>query len=369
MATLILKCTERCNANCVYCDVVRSHPEVSNMSKAMLATVFNRINEFLESHPEESILITWHGGEPLLMGVDYFEYAWELQEKSCGETKNRIQHCIQSNLTLLNEDFIPIFRKLGIQSIGTSYDPDPNIRGFGSLVDSRAYNKSFLRSTSILDKHGINWGVIYVVTRGVLSSPLSTFYMLCNLKPGGGFNINPVIISDTIRKKYAITPEEFADFLGHIFPTWYTHRNRYPEVEPFSSLLSNITGNGRRLTCEDSGKCARHHLNIDPCGNVSQCGRSSDLGIMNWGNIKEDSLDIIFQNKGLDELDERRGVLKEGECQECKLFPICHGGCPIDSYIHYKNFSRKTNWCSGKRRFIYKYFEPTTSLTIENITK
>ena len=266
-----------------------------------LEVIFIRINEFLLENPNEHLLITWHGGEPLLLGAPFFEYAAQLQEKSCRDTQRRIKHSIQSNLTLLTEGFIPSFRRLGIDSVGSSYDPDRHIRGFGRPVDSLAYNKAFLRATSLLERHGISWGIIYVATRRSLAGPLSTFTLLSNLKPGGGFNINPVIISHEGRKEYAISSVEYADFLGTIFSVWYAHRDRYPGVEPFTSLLSNFTGKGRHLSCEESGTCARRHLNIDPAGNVSQCGRSSDLGIMNWGNIHEKSIEQILQNRDLDE--------------------------------------------------------------------
>ncbi len=333
----------------------------------LLETVFYRINEYLSKHPEEEILIIWHGGEPLLLGIPYFEKAAQFQETYCPESGKRIRHAIQSNLTLLTEDYIPLFRRLRIDTVGSSYDPDPHIRGFGRSRDTQAYNRAFLRSTDLLEKNGINWGIIYVVTKRTLIDPVSTFNILCNLKPDGGFIMNPVIISNEGLMEYAITPEEYADFLGVIFPVWYAHLDRYKKVEPFSSLLSNVTRQGRSLSCEDSGRCAMRHWSIDSTGNVSQCGRSSDLGIMNWGGICEMSIDEMMKDKGLIELEKRSMRLKETDCKGCALFPICHGGCPIDGYVRYGSVSRKTGWCGAKKRFIAKYFEPVTSLKVENL--
>jgi radical SAM protein with 4Fe4S-binding SPASM domain len=90
---------------------------------------------------------------------------------------------------------------------------------------------------------------------------------------------------------------------------------------------------------------------------------------MRWGSIHENSIDEILQNEGLDELVARSAVLKAGECQGCHLFPLCHGGCPIDGYVHSGSFSRKTIWCAGKKRFVAKYFEPITSLRVENLAE
>lgn len=367
MATVILKCTERCNSNCVYCDAIRYVTGVTDMPLSTLETVFLRINDFLTNHPEETMTFTWHGGEPLLLGIDYFKKAAKFQEEHCAATSHRIIHCMQSNMTLLTDAFVPVLRRLGINSLGSSYDPEPNIRGFGPSVDSRAYAQAFLKATGILEKHGMGWGIIYVVTKRSLDDPIGVFNTLANLKPDGGFNINPVIISDEARRNLAITPEEYADFLGVVFEKWYPSRDRYSEVQPFNSFLSNFRDEGRSLCCVDCESCAKRHICIDPAGNVSQCGRTSELGIMRWGRIQDKSIDELFEHSQLNEMQHRCDTLRAGDCKGCDIFPICHGGCPVDSYVLHGTFNRKTDWCNWKRRFIYKYFEPITGLKAENL--
>jgi uncharacterized protein len=90
------------------------------MSLETLELIFIRINELLSVFAEEKVTIIWHGGEPLLLGPTFFRAALEFQNRECFETKSRIEHCIQSNLTLFTEDFVDIFRQLGITQIGTS---------------------------------------------------------------------------------------------------------------------------------------------------------------------------------------------------------------------------------------------------------
>ncbi len=78
-------------------------------------------------------------------------------------------------------------------------------------------------------------GLIYVVTKKSLKDPLKVFHFLNNLKPGGGFNLNPVLIYGDDPHELAITPEEYVDFLGAIFPHWWEHQDRYASVQPFCS--------------------------------------------------------------------------------------------------------------------------------------
>ena len=109
MPTLIFKETEACNSNCVYCDVIaRKKPRTISMER--LGKVFVYINEYLVKFPDEYFSIVWHGGEPLIVGVDFYRKVLELQEKYCPETKSRIEYDIQSNLTLLTQEMVDVFK-------------------------------------------------------------------------------------------------------------------------------------------------------------------------------------------------------------------------------------------------------------------
>ena len=282
MASVILKATERCNSNCYYCDVVVKAGRGGSMPLEVLEQALIRTNEYLERHPDETVELLWHGGEPLLLGPEYFRRAWELQRRRCPATLSRITHNIQTNLTCFTEAFVEVFRLLGITSVGTSYDPEPHLRGPGPDRNSSAYNRDFLRALAVLERHGFGWGVIYVVTRRSLECPADVFHFLTNLRLSGGVSLNPVLVYDEARRDIAITPEEHAEFLGAIFPLWWAHRDRYPDVEPFKSLVTNIIEGGTSLGCVDSGSCTYQHINIAPNGETSQCGRSGDWGLLQY---------------------------------------------------------------------------------------
>lgn len=101
MPTLIFKETEACNSNCIYCDVIaRKKPRT--IKKDLLRRVFECINEYLEQYPKECFSIVWHGGEPCIVGAEFYEHVLDLEDEICSSTKNRIEHDIQSNLTSLS---------------------------------------------------------------------------------------------------------------------------------------------------------------------------------------------------------------------------------------------------------------------------
>lgn len=363
MPTIIFKATEACNSNCVYCDVVhRKKPRTISFN--LLEIAYKRINEYLLEYKNEDIQIIWHGGEPCMAGLKLYEEALRLQELHCPQTKGRISYAVQSNLTIINQDFIDVFGRMGIKNFGTSYEPMPNIRGLGKNRNSRLYNEKFFEGINLLEKNGISWGFIYVVTRAVLDKPLEILYHLSNLRLRGDFNIHPVLVYNQAfdeANDVAITQDEFADFLGTVFKEWWNHRDRYPDIEPFKSYLEYYTTNSHSMTCADAPNCGKH-LYIGPDGETSQCGRASDWGLLQYGNIENKTLSEIFVDKQRCELDERYKKLYEADCKGCEYWRICHGGCPLDAYNAHNEFTRKTDQCVSKKKFLKEYFEPITGL-------
>lgn len=118
------------------------------MPLATLERVFKRTGEFLRARPQERIEFIWHGGEPLLLGADYLNQAADFQRKHCDGVENRLTHHMQSNLTLLSDSFFPAFRGLGITTLGTSYDPQPAVRGAVNGTRSEDYTREFFSRPS-----------------------------------------------------------------------------------------------------------------------------------------------------------------------------------------------------------------------------
>ncbi len=361
MAVVIFKAIEKCNSNCIYCDVIKKHRD-EIMNYDLLKLIFIRMNDYLMENPDEIITFTWHGGEVCLLGPEYFKVALKLQDEYCRKTKSRIKHLVQSNLTLINQEIIDVFMKLGIRQIGSSFEPIHNIRGFGKKRDSQMYNRKFIEGIKLLNKNHITWGVIYVVHRLSLKMPLEIFYFLTNLNTRSHPNFNQVKIYGEDKNNLAVTGEEFADFLGAIFPVWFKNKERYPNVQPFSDLLRNIRDKDLGTVCECSGNCSYKWIYIGPEGETSQCGRAGDYNVLSYGNLVDNTFEEIMKNPQRNPLAERQSVLPLTECENCRFWGICHGGCPLDTFMTYNDFMKKSPRCDTTKIFIEKYFEPLTGL-------
>jgi len=364
MAVIIFKAIESCNSNCVYCDVIQKHQK-NTMNYETLEIVFNRMNDYLLKFPNEIINFTWHGGEPCLLGADFFNKAYELQEKHCKKTKKRIKHLIQTNLTLLSQPIVDALKKLKISSLGSSFDPTPHIRGFGKTRDEKEYMKAFFNGYNIAKSNGIKVGFIYVVHKHSLKEPMATFNYLANVIPDNSPQFNRLYMYHDDKYGLGITMEEYAHFLGAIFKEWWNNKHKYPDFQPISSMIKTIDSMQNNMSCFFAGHCSHNWVGIYPDGSLTHCGRIGDFDLLIHGNIKSLSIEESLNHDYRKKINERILNLKDSECKECRLWGICHGGCALDAYMSNNDFVGKAEDCIWMKIFFSEYFEPITGKKIK----
>jgi uncharacterized protein len=358
VATIIVEPTGACNASCAYCYAAGRAPTPSTvMSPETLELLFVRINEYLVERPRETMGVVWHGGEPLLLGPRFFAAAVELQRRRCPGVADRIRHAIQSNLTLLTSELAGLLKALGIHTVGSSCDPATDLRGLGRERDAAAYDRRHREGLALLQREGLRAGVIYVVTRPALDRPLQVFRRLTELPVTGPIDFIPVVLAQGAGE-LEVTGEEYAAFLGAIFPEWWAARDRLPEIGPFSLLTRNLLEGVRQLPCRDSGRCAYVYVNVAPDGRLSHCNRTSGCSQLDYGSLHDRSLTQVLADPRRKPLLDRNRVLFEGECRGCRFWPICHGGCPMDSWTRTGSLMHRTMFCEAKRAFIERHVEP-----------
>jgi uncharacterized protein len=363
MLTLITKPTDECNAACVYCSVGDKARTKTRMTEQTVRLLFERIREFLAG-TNESVYITWHGGEPMLLGSSFYELVAKIEEEIAGEYRDRILHTMQSNLTLLNDSYRRVFQLLRINMVGTSFEFVPELRGLGAKVDWRLYNRRFFEATEKLNELGIGWGIVYVVTSRSVHRPDDVINFCLNLvSRSGAIRLNTLYLEGAARRPevahLGVTPEEFGHFLGRVFQIWFERRDSVPSVEPLQSYYDYYLGKTDSLCCDESGSCGRSHLGIGPEGNIYQCGRSMDADVLQYGNLATHSFCSVWDHPLKEMLLGRSQLLSEADCAECDCFDWCHGGCPVDGYIYKGDWFKSTNWCEARRILFRQYFVPT----------
>lgn len=364
MAVLIFKALEKCNANCLYCDtIVKQNKAV--MSYDLLEKTFFRIGEYLKENKDADIIFVWHGGEPSLLKPEYYEHAALYFDKYCGDVKERVTPVIQSNLTLLKPDHIHAFLKLGIKSIGTSFDPILHVRGLGAKRDSDLYNKKFFEGVSLLERFGIKWGVIYTTHRQSLDKPKEIINYLVNLNPSSAPLFNIVRSYSDEKETFSITHEEYGHFLGKLFAIYWEKKDRYGDVRPFSWYMNTIINNRFDLPCDAAGHCGNNWMSVGPDGKICHCGVASDYNLFDDGSILDCSIKDALYSPTRADFSNRQNILKNGHCRNCRFWGVCHGGCPVGAVKAYNDFFSPAPSCKATQIFLSQYFEPIVGINVD----
>jgi uncharacterized protein len=227
MIQVMIKPTTKCNLNCIYCNV----EERSNMNLS-IGSVKRFFSILSERFPEEGLSIKWHGGEPLLMGVDFFDSAIKWQESLSSD----FQNAIATNLTLLSGDYLKLLKDHNF-TIYTSVD------GIGAPHDFQR-DGSFdkvrralidLKNSAILDVF-----VTSTVTKHNVSS-LGGVYDLC-LSLGYKWKFSVVIpagMQETQAESLTVNPLDFSTAIIRIFDSWFVAETPI-EIPVFDGVIKYI---------------------------------------------------------------------------------------------------------------------------------
>lgn len=356
MISLVLTVTEACNCNCAYC-LLRGKPRAS-MRPDVLDTVFSRIGEWLRLTPSSVVELLWHGGEPLLLGVDGWQRVLQLQDLHCQGGRRRILHSIQSNLTCLDEPMLQALEKLPIRHVGASIDPEPGVRGLGPKVDSALALRRCLEGIALLERHALAWGLIYVVTGRSLHQPEALFHYLTNLNLAGRITFNPVVAREDSDHGLAVRPVEYARFLGAFFQTWWEHRDRYPDVQPLRSIMDHLTREQSAPGAPTSAAEGDQQLRIAPDGTVESCRKPSDGASHVLGHLSDAPLQELLARDQQFQREQLERVRSEPACQSCIFLSMCRGGRAMDTFSYDDECAARSEWCDARRMFVEEYVEP-----------
>ena len=212
-----------CNLACAYCfflDKELLYPESRfRMSEAVLKAY---IRQLIESHRSDQVTVAWQGGEPTLMGVDFYRRAIELQ-KRYARPGMVFENTMQTNGTLLDDEWCRFFKE-NDYLVGISLD------GPRALHDTYRVDKGggptfdrVMRGLRLLQKHGVEYNVLVTVNRTNADHPLEVYRFLRDEVGTHWIQLIPVVerLDEQGRRLYqqgtrvserSVQPEQFGRF-------------------------------------------------------------------------------------------------------------------------------------------------------------
>ena len=317
-----------CNLDCSYCfylekENLYSHSSQLRMSHEILEEM---IIQFCQQC-SNGATIGWQGGEPTLMGIDFFNKALELQNRFRGN--KTINNTFQTNGILINQDWIRLFLK-GNFLVGLSIDGPAEIHDYYRVNKSGANShKKVEECASSLLQAGVQVNALTCVTDQSAKEAKKTYQYLKSL----GFShlqfIPVVEKSGDQLAPWSVRPHDYGEFLIEIFELWIKDFvNGVPSVSVryFEDLFHLYLGFAAP-DCVLSQECGSY-LVVEHNGDVYSCDFFVEK---EWllGNINEDKLFALLNDTTQTNFGQLKRVAHP-DCQTCQWYDKCYGGCPKD---------------------------------------
>jgi uncharacterized protein len=380
-----------CNLNCDYCFYLEKQALFGADEKYRMSddVLFAFITNYITTQPTPVVEFVWQGGEPTLLGIDFFRKVVELQKPFAG-TKT-ITNSLQTNGTLLNDEWCSFLKRNNFM-VGISLDGPKEIHD--RYRRDRTGNGTFdqvMAGLRLLQKHKIEYNVLASVARETAQQPLEVYRFLrgegvefiqfapiveriADLRSKQhGLRLAEPASLDRIEEQIEVTPwsvlpEEWGDFLIAVYEEWVRRDVGKVFVMNFEWALNAWIGNPSPV-CVHAEQCGRS-LVIEHNGDVYACDHCV-YPEYRLGNVMNDSL----WNMAEQSRQSGFGVTKETAlprwCRECKVLAACRGGCPKHRFtMSYYNEPGLQYLCPGYKKFflhIRKYLRAMIQLLEHNL--
>jgi uncharacterized protein len=339
-----------CNLDCQYCyykDKRNLYPDggVCRMAEDLLEQY---IVQHIQAAGGPEVSFSWHGGEPTLLGVDFFRKALELQRKH-RPTGWRIRNGIQTNGVLLDEEWCRFLAKEDF-GVGLSLD------GPAELHDAYRVNRGgqpthalAMRGYELLRKHGICTDILCVVHALNVRQPLTVYRFFREIGCRYVGFLPVVERAGEALSPYTPSPEDYGTFLCKVFDEWIVRDVDRITVQTFEEAARPALGMEHSLcvfreTCGDI-PVIEHNGDFFPCDHYVD--REHRLG-----NIRETSLAGMLESAAQRAFGDAKRDTLPRYCRECEVLAMCNGGCPKYRFVRAPDGEPGLNYlCAGMKRF------------------
>lgn len=352
MISIIIRVTDCCNFRCVYCYAANN--QKGTITEDTLRNVIKYAAQ-LDSH----CTFIWHGGEPLIPGLAFYERVIELQKeyKNCTFCNH-----VQTNGSLLSYELLDFFKKhhfmVGFSLDGNRYTHSmtrPYVDGHSSFDDVFHWIKE-------AKKKNIGGGAICVLNK-ITCSNIEEIYKFSK-KEGINFKYNPQLPGGRAAENtdLGITSEVLAQTMIKLFDMWFDDPQK-PNISYFEHLVKNISiinssfdkKRVRGYDCAFNNKCQYSFAAIATNGDIYPCTRFIGNEEFCYGNINNDFDPEQLKNNSIraNFIERHKGL---SECEGCKYKALCNSGCPNASFTFYGTIFHKDPYCDGYQK-LYKHIE------------
>jgi uncharacterized protein len=309
------------------------------------------IIQHIDATTDKLINFSWHGGEPLLAGIDFYRKVLNLQRKH-QPAGSKILNGIQTNGTLLDDEWCSFLANEGFIA-GISIDgPGGFHNKYRRTRENDDSLSQVIRGYELLQKYGVLPEILCVVNADNVKHPIIIYNFFKQL--GSEYItflplVEPKPDSPTGAGRCSVPADEFGFFLSAIFDEWVEHDIGTLKIQVFEEAI-RIAFNQEHTLCIFKADCGGVPV-VEHTGDFFSCDHYVDSDHL-LGNIRDNSLSSFLDSKGQKAFGRAKSLTLPRYCIECEVRPMCNGECPKNRFITTPDGEAGLNYlCSG-----YKYF-------------
>ncbi|HET6567898.1 MAG TPA: anaerobic sulfatase-maturation protein [Rhodothermales bacterium] len=371
-----------CNLDCTYCfylEKEKLYPGTHQwaMSPEVLESY---VRQYVAGQPGDVVHFAWQGGEPTLLGLDFFRDVVRLQQKYAGG--KQIVNALQTNGILLNDHWGAFFARNDFL-IGISIDGPQEIHDHYRVdKGGKATFEKVMKGIQVLKKHRVQFNTLTVVTSTSSRYPLKVYRFLKEIGSGymqfipiiertaqipaddGLLLVQPSFEGDSEVTPWSVEPLAFGKFLCRIFDEWVRYDVGRQFVQIFDVALETWYGMGASL-CIFGETCGRA-LAMEHTGDVYSCDHFV-YPENRLGNIMDAPLESMVDSDQQRKFGTDKRDLLPRYCRECDVRFACNGECPKHRFMHTPDGEPGLNYLCAAYKTFFHHIDPYMKFMVREL--
>ena len=351
-----------CNLDCHYCYYLKKeHLYPKGESFRMSDDILEEyIVQHIDASPSSEIRFSWHGGEPTVLGLDYFRKIIALQNKH-QPSNQRIANGMQTNGILLDEEWCSFLAAEGF-AVGLSLDgPQEMHDRYRVTKDKKPTHEQTMRGYKLLQQHRVYTDILCVVNAQNVQHPTEVyrFFKQINAQYISFLPlVEPQPDAEGGVSHHTAPAEAWGIFLCTIFDEWRDQDIGQIKVQIFEEA-ARTAFNQEHSLCIFRPACGDIPV-IEHNGDFYSCDHFVDAEHC-LGNIKETPLIELLESPAQRAFGNAKMETLPRYCQECEVRAMCHGECPKNRFLQTPDGEEGLNYlCAGYKRF-FAHCQPFVS--------
>lgn len=363
-----------CNLNCAYCFYLEKQALYTQQPALRMddATLETYVRDYIAAiEPQDEVAFTWQGGEPTLMGLDFYRRAVALQKKY--GAGRRISNSFQTNGVLLDDEWCEFLARHHFL-VGLSLDGPAEIHNeYRVTKGGRPTHKLVMRALKTLQKHNVQYNALACVNRKSAREPLRVYDFL---RSAGVEFIQFIPVVERLADEragqdglmlhgpgdlegriteWSVRPEDYGDFLIAVFDRWIKHDVGKIFVMNIEWTFASFVG-APGAVCHHQPTCGRS-LVVEHNGDVYACDHYV-YPEYRLGNMREQSFAQMVDSPGQQDIGKDKYAKLPSQCRKCEVLKACWGGCPKHRFMPGDNGGPGLNYlCPGFHRY-FRHLPP-----------